>query len=543
MKTTRLLIPAMALAASTLLMSQETPGQPPKRKPAPVPIKPALPPTPVPVPAEPEAFPAPGDPIPTTPVPTQAAPTPTPVIPTPVPAVPALTPVTPSAPIVPPVVKIPTNEPQGKPFIGVGTINGMRVSARGKATIFSALVFQFNKNEPVNIVEEININNPKAGEPRKWLRVQVPADAGVWVHADFLSTPFKKNAQDANGQPVVFTYAKVKANMLNVRGGAGEHFPIIGKHAAGAEVQISGRRNEKWVELFAPANTTVYVAAQFVTRKQINEGVVEIPPAPLSVNPSIPPAVGGTQPTTPTTPPETIVTIPTEAFSQPNGTSNEGVPIKRASTPSTPAKANNGTDNKVQNDTGKAAASAKGKAESAKGQPQTTLPAPISQPAETVKPSEPVPTPKPLDPIKVAETNPNLPPASTEKPGTNELPIRIVTREGYVRRTLAIQAPSGYVLEHIESGKKINYLLLDHATLKLNWFIGKRVLVSGQEAIDTRHANTPVLKVKTLKGEVSKEALTRITVTQAKEAEQATEDKAEEEAEPKSGELEKSDDK
>jgi len=159
MKTTRLLIPAMALAASTLLMAQETPGQPPKRKPAPVPIKPALPPTPVPVPVEPEAFPAPGDPIPTTPVPTQATPTPTPVIPTPVPAVPALTPVTPSAPIVPPVVKNPTNEPQGKPFIGVGTINGKRVSARGKATIFSALVFQFNKNEPVNIVEEININN------------------------------------------------------------------------------------------------------------------------------------------------------------------------------------------------------------------------------------------------------------------------------------------------------------------------------------------------------------------------------------------------
>jgi hypothetical protein len=133
-----------------------------------------------------------------------------------------------------------------------------------------------------------------------------------------------------------------------------------------------------------------------------------------------------------------------------------------------------------------------------------------------VKPSKPVPTLKPVEPTKVAEANSNLPPASTEKPGTNEPPIRIVTREGYVRRTLEIQAPSGYVLEHIESGKKINYLLLNHPTLKLNWFIGKRVLVSGQEAIDARHANTPVLKVKTLKGEVSKEALTRIATTQAK---------------------------
>ncbi len=430
--------------------------------------------------------------------------------------------------------------PQGEPFIGFGIINGSRVSARGKATLFSALVFQFNKNEPVNIVEEINIANPKAGEPRKWLRVQVPGDAGVWVHADFLNAPFKKNGQDANGQSVVFTYAKVKANLLNVRGGAGEHFPILGKLPAGATVQVSGRRNEKWVELYAPANTTVFVAAHLVTRKPGNQGAVGVPFDGVVEIPSIPPTANPpVAPITPTVPAETIVTIPAEVFGQPNGTSNEGVPIKRATTPQTLA---NGADAK------EAAARAKAelaKSELAKAQPTPAIPPPPTpQPAETVKPSEPLTIPKPVEPTKVAEANPNLPPASTEKPGTNEPPIRIVTREGYVRRTLEIQAPSGYVLEHVESGKKINYLLLDHPTLKLNWFIGQRVLVSGQEALDVRHANTPVLKVKTLKGEVSKQALTRIAVTQSKESEQATEEKAEPESdEPKSDEPEKSDDK
>jgi|TARA_B100001971_G_scaffold182132_1_gene179269 SH3-like domain-containing protein len=491
--TTRLLIPAMALAASTLLMAQETPGQPPKRKPTPTP--PSL---------EPEAFPAPGDSVP---APTPVTPAPIPVAP-PIPALTPSIPTTPApAPIVPAIGQNPPNETEGEPFIGFGTINGARVSARGKPTIFSALVFRFNKNEPVNIVKEINIANPKAGEPRKWLQVQVPADAGVWVHVDFLSAPFKKPMRDANGQPVEFTFAKVKANLLNVRGGAGEHFPILGKLSAGATVHLSGQRKEKWVELFAPANTTVYVAAQFVLRKEVNEGVIEIPfdgvvevpSTPLPVNPPSkpigpatsvsPPTVGRTTPTAPTTPPETIVTIPAEAFGQPNGLSIGGVPIKRATTPKLTAKV----------------------------QPSPAIPpTPTPQPAETVKPSKPVPTLKPVEPTKVAEANSNLPPASTEKPGTNEPPIRIVTREGYVRRTLEIQAPSGYVLEHIESGKKINYLLLNHPTLKLNWFIGKRVLVSGQEAIDARHANTPVLKVKTLKGEVSKEALTRIATTQAK---------------------------
>ncbi len=515
MKTTRLLIPAMALVASTLLTAQETPGQPPKRKPAPTPL-----------PLEPEAFPAPGDPVPVAPAPTPVTPAPVPVAP----LTPALTPAIPATPAPVPIVPIveqnPLNEPDGEPFIGSGTINAARVSARGKPTIFSSLVFRFNKNEPVNIVKEINIANPKAGEPRKWLQVQVPADAGVWVHADFLSAPFKKTIRDANGQPVESTFARVKANLLNVRGGAGDRFPILGKLSAGATVHLSGQRKEKWVELFAPANTTVYVASQFVLRKKINEGavkipfdgVVEVPSAPLTVEPSItpvsPPTAGGTKLAAPNTPPETVVTIPSKDFGQPNGLSREGVPFRRATTPKLTAEV----------------------------QPNPP-PAPEPQPAETVKPTESEPAQKPLEPAKVAEINPNLPPASTEKPGANKLRTRIVTREGYVRRTLEIQAPSGYVLEHIESGKKINYLLLDHPTLKLNWFIGKRVLVSGQEAIDARHANTPVLKVKTLKGEVNKEALTRITVTQAKKEMQADGDKAAEKLESKPNEPEKNDDK
>ena len=154
-----------------------------------------------------------------------------------------------------------------KPFIGCGTINGTRVNARAKATTLSAVVFQFNKNKPVNIVEEINIANPKDGEPRKWLRVQVPEDISAWVHADFIAAPFIKIVQDTKGQPVIFNCAKVKANLLNVRSGPGQYFPILGKLPSASTVHLTGQRKEKWAELFAPANTTVYVAAQFVTRK------------------------------------------------------------------------------------------------------------------------------------------------------------------------------------------------------------------------------------------------------------------------------------
>ena len=60
-----------------------------------------------------------------------------------------------------------TNRPQPVEkedvIIGIGSINGTRVAARGKPTVFSALIFQFNKDEPVNILEEITLAKPKVG--------------------------------------------------------------------------------------------------------------------------------------------------------------------------------------------------------------------------------------------------------------------------------------------------------------------------------------------------------------------------------------------
>jgi hypothetical protein len=80
-----------------------------------------------------------------------------------------------------------------------------------------------------------------------------------------------------------------------------------------------------------------------------------------------------------------------------------------------------------------------------------------------------------------------------------ENPVRIVTREGYVQRTLNIQSPAPYVLEHLETGKVINYLSLDHPKLPLKLLRGRRILVTGEEAIDPRWLDTPVLKIQTLK--------------------------------------------
>ena len=97
--------------------------------------------------------------------------------------------------------------------------------------------------------------------------------------------------------------------------------------------------------------------------------------------------------------------------------------------------------------------------------------------------------------------NPNLPPPSKPAVDKNGAPIRIVTREGIVHRTLSLSAPSRYVLEHLESDKTINFLITKHPALEkeMEKLLGRRILVSGQEAMDARNQHTPVLIIKSLK--------------------------------------------
>ncbi len=488
MKTTpsRILIPALTLAATTLLIAQAAPpvppgpGAPPTRQPAP-----PTPPTPAPsVPApSPEIIPPSTTPaVPAVPEQPLVPPTITPPV-----APPATTPTTPP-PVEPPGTLLPLAPvtpataqlklPAQPPSIGLGVVTGTRVSARGKATVHSQLVFRFGQNEPVNILEEITLAVPKAGEPRKWYRVQVPQDAGLWVHHQFLQNQRIVNIAGSDGNPSPHTFASVKANRLNVRGGAGEIFPILGRLPQGTDVALTGAQKGKWLEIFAPSNCSVFVASQYVKRAhgsvanitgvqpvpgiQPQPGIIQplqpgtiapVQPGAQPVVPAQPGTVAPVQPgATPAVPPETTVTIDPNTFGNPNGgTTPGGVAV-------------------------------------------------VPKPAKPITPTVPKPT-APTEPVKVAKANPNLPPPSKPVVDKNGAPIRIVTREGIVHRTLSLSAPSRYVLEHLESGKTINFLITQHPALEkeMEKLLGRRILVSGQEAMDARNQHTPVLIIKSLK--------------------------------------------
>ena len=149
-------------------------------------------------------------------------------------------------------------------IIGLGSINGTRVGARGKPTIFSQLVLRFNKGEQVNILEEITIANPKVGEPREWLRVQVPPDCGLRVDPNFLSNVFTTVDINTKGQRIEPIHARVKVQPLEVRGGAGHNFPILGHLRLGDSVRLTGHSHNEWGEIYAPESTSIFVPAKFV---------------------------------------------------------------------------------------------------------------------------------------------------------------------------------------------------------------------------------------------------------------------------------------
>ncbi len=111
-------------------------------------------------------------------------------------------------------------------------------------------------------------------------------------------------------------------------------------------------------------------------------------------------------------------------------------------------------------------------------------------PPVTPAPAEPPATP----PTEAAVTPPPTPPETNSVP-EESLPPRIVDREGVVRGTFSIQAPTKFELVSPDTGKAINYLYTTSPSLDLRRYKGMRIIVTGEEGLDERWRNTPVITI------------------------------------------------
>jgi hypothetical protein len=99
------------------------------------------------------------------------------------------------------------------------------------------------------------------------------------------------------------------------------------------------------------------------------------------------------------------------------------------------------------------------------------------------------------EPVAVRPTN-TVPPAPAPAATREEIQPRIVTREGYVRKALNLQAPTDYELIDVQSGALTEYLQPNNDNFKT--YVGVRVAVTGPEMLDRRWPKTPVLQVQTI---------------------------------------------
>lgn len=301
------------------------------------------------------------------------------------------------------------------------TVKADIVNVRGQPTIFSEVVTQLKQGEPVTILEEIAITKPKAGEPQKWVRIQMPANVPVWLNSTYI---------DAASNTV-------KARKLNLRAGPGENYSVIGILVQGDSVKPI-RSKADWTEIECVTNAYAFVASDLLEATAEKPVAVEAPVKPevKAVEKSEPAKVEAPAITPPPIPVNSPVTVQNVATVQPTEPAHD-----------------------------------------------TITPAPVTPVAThvAITPPAPVLTPPPVAPR----------PAEVDTPA----PRRTVRREGVVRMVGSIQAPTYFQLQSADNGELINYLHSSKTNIAIEKFRGQKVIVTGEEYMDERWTNTPMLEV------------------------------------------------
>jgi uncharacterized protein YgiM (DUF1202 family) len=131
-----------------------------------------------------------------------------------------------------------------------------------------------------------------------------------------------------------------------------------------------------------------------------------------------------------------------------------------------------------------------------------TAPGSTPPPIETAVPANPTPAPA-EDPTVAATAPAAATPPAIEKPAAeipppavpDESVKRVVTREGIVERSVSIQAPTHFILQSLDTRKPINFLYSPATNVMLKDYRGQRIVVTGEEMLDERWPNTPVIEV------------------------------------------------
>ena len=318
------------------------------------------------------------------------------------------------------------------------------LNVRGLPSLSGEVITKLHKGETVTVIEEITLDKVREGEPAKWVRITLPTNTPVWVAAHLVDPATKA----------------VLPNRLNVRGGPGEDYNVVGHLEKGTIVK-EVKQHESWLQIETPTNVTGYTAADFVEKQDAPTPVHAAPANALAAAPTTPaPAhISTPAPIVNATP----VPVPNEVVNvQPDTRSIVMPAIDPIPAPVPPAGA-------------------------------PTMPAP-SVTAAAVIPAPVVITPEPA-PVTSA---PESATANLKETVTTNITKRIVTREGVVRQARNIAAPTYFELRDASTDELLDYLSPTKAEIELKSYIGQKVTVTGEEAMDVRWKYTPVVEIETI---------------------------------------------
>jgi uncharacterized protein YgiM (DUF1202 family) len=257
-------------------------------------------------------------------------------------------------------------------------VKGENVNLRGRASLTGETLGHLQKGDTVTVLEQLTLSHPKKGEPAEWAQIAMPAAVPVWVSGAYI---------DSDTQTI-------KARRVNLRGGPGENFSVVGRLEKGAAIKKI-KMEKDWVAIEPPTNAYAYVAAEFLE--------MQPPPAIAAAPPSAPaPQVVNVNTPAPPTAAEPAAAVPVAPAPQPSEVDQELAALHNATA----------------------------------GQPGTTPP-----------PASSAPAPAPDSAVTPAPAVSSGPP-----------PPRIVTREGFVRRAYNVQSPTDYELHDILTGRLIDYV-------------------------------------------------------------------------------------
>ncbi len=318
------------------------------------------------------------------------------------------------------------------------------LNVRGLPSLSGEVITKLHKGETVTVIEEITLDKVREGEPAKWVRITLPTNTPVWVAAHLVDPATKA----------------VLPNRLNVRGGPGEDYNVVGHLEKGTIVK-EVKQHESWLQIETPTNVTGYTAADFVEKQ---DALTPVPAAHANALAAAPTTAAPAHISTPAPIVNaTPVPVPTEVVNvQPDTRSIVMPAIDPTPAPVPPAQA-------------------------------PTMPAP-SATAAAVIPAPVVVTPEPV----AVTPAPELATSTIKDTVTTNITKRIVTREGVVRQARNIAAPTYFELRDATTGELLDYLNPTKAEIELNSYIGQKVTVTGEEAMDHRWKYTPVVEIETI---------------------------------------------